>query len=383
MSKLSQFMGGGGGGGAGVGSLPIEIINGDALLEVNISYGIDTSTNPVEVTLPADPSIGDRLVLFDAAQRWAYGNEVIVVLNGDTVQYYKGDLDRFKLINSKGILELVFVGELGWVESSQYETGKRLGWYEQIAGVSALMIEADFNTEYPNWVRVGATIPNVDRKEAVNNLKIGDVLLDTTTSGTYTVTEEGNYLISGASSGSAISRAASGGSFLQGAYSSNETQVYINDISLIRYERTHVNSDKTTSPRHRNDVGTPIITIPLPLTMVYRETEDGVLVVELADRIETRITPVNYPNAPTFVRKGGYLPNRGGNDAVYAYASTHQGGDSASTAMGIYLLVGDVIRMEIGAKITPSVNTNDTFARLGTGRTDAESGRVTIHKLTE
>jgi len=92
-----------GGATPGNGEVYFHIRNSDFTAQVGIRYAIDTTSGPVSMTLPANPSAGNALFLVDAGKNFATHN-LTLVRNGRTIdgqaQDYVVDIsdDSFGLV---------------------------------------------------------------------------------------------------------------------------------------------------------------------------------------------------------------------------------------------------------------------------------------------
>lgn len=70
---------------------PVQYLAAPATLAAGITYNVDTSAAAFSLTLPAAPTLGDTITLFDAKNTWGTNN-VTLLRNGKNIMGYAQDL---------------------------------------------------------------------------------------------------------------------------------------------------------------------------------------------------------------------------------------------------------------------------------------------------
>lgn len=121
MMNLHEFLGSSGA------NLPIDFIATTAHLEPNTAYGVSTKNGSVTVTLPMDSMAGDRIAIFDSDLTWSESKLVDVkwsyLVEGSLVN------EVMSLTKKGGSIELIYLGESrGWVDARYYLSDTHPTW---------------------------------------------------------------------------------------------------------------------------------------------------------------------------------------------------------------------------------------------------------------
>lgn len=351
MSKLSQFMGGGGGG--GFGGLETVVASEDMTAESNTSVGINTSNAEVSVRLPANPERGDRITFFDVAMSWGV-NPATIILNGDAVQQYSGANDRFLLPSAGGLLSLVFSGEQGWFDVSQYDNSLYPTWYESVPGSNGYSVEqAEF----------------LGGKQFIAEA-------DFVSSDIYHVPADGFYIIAAAASGGMNSSSSKRESL------HNATTIELNDLpflsvgyseqSLIR-KSSRYSGISTSASRYK--------VVTATLDSIKMAAQGGYLKQTVSKPSHVKSWVFNqlddgaFFGIEPFQRKGGMGFYDGTLNGNYRVNEASFWGDSSSSSLLVFLKAGDVLKVSVGAGSSHPELTGSRHWE------NSESGRTIIYRL--